>query len=420
MSPTGPGRPEGGSPRRSLMSDHHLTGRVWATAALVAAVLHARTSLGWWLPLHLALLGTASQLIVGGQLMFSSTVTRAREPRPVAVRGQLGLLNAGVVGVVVGRLFGSDVFLVVGGSAVPAGVVWAALVVHRMWRSSLDRRFESMRRFYGAAAVSLVLGATIGVAMGTGLIRDGYLGHRLAHTVLNLYGWAGFTILGTAVTLVPTVLRVRAAEARGLKWAPWAGFGALLMMVTGLTTGFPPASAAGGILLLVALVPVAESVRRVVVRPRRRRIAVSGIHLLAALGWLGVVVVVQVPLLGLGRTGALGDLWVVGLAGGCVLQAVLGAWGFLLPAARTVPPERRRRELVAFELGAVPQGIAYNGGLLTVLLALGGLAPRIAGPVGIVLVLGAGAWALLKTWAFPLLARSSTVAARSAAWWATG
>jgi hypothetical protein len=35
---------------RPLMSDHNFSGRLWATAALIAVPFAARTGLGWWLP----------------------------------------------------------------------------------------------------------------------------------------------------------------------------------------------------------------------------------------------------------------------------------------------------------------------------------------------------------------------------------
>ncbi len=61
-------------PRRSPMADHHFSARVWASAALIAVLLPSTWRLGWWLPLHFLLIGAASQLIIGGQTMFSATL----------------------------------------------------------------------------------------------------------------------------------------------------------------------------------------------------------------------------------------------------------------------------------------------------------------------------------------------------------
>jgi hypothetical protein len=79
-------------------------------------------------------------------------------------------------------------------------------------------------------------------------------------------------------------------------------------------------------------------------------------------------------------------------------------------------PEQRRRELVAMELGGRAQVIAYNLGAV---VALVGLRTEINGElIGIVATWIATAWALTKTWTFPLLARLKLVHRWSERWWA--
>lgn len=78
---------------RPLMSDHNFSARLWATGVLAAAPLGSVTDLGWWLPLHMALLGAVTQAIVGGQLMFSATLGLSRGPTRTVTLIQLGMLN---------------------------------------------------------------------------------------------------------------------------------------------------------------------------------------------------------------------------------------------------------------------------------------------------------------------------------------
>lgn len=75
------------------------------TAALLSVFLPAQWQMGWWLPLHLLLVGAASQIIVGGHIMFSATlgVSRGRDRSVLLV--QLALLNVGAAGIIGGRFF---------------------------------------------------------------------------------------------------------------------------------------------------------------------------------------------------------------------------------------------------------------------------------------------------------------------------
>jgi nitrite reductase (NO-forming) len=405
---------------RPLMADHHFSARVWAAAALVAALLPANLRLGWWLPLHLALAGAVSQLIVGGQLMFSATLGMARGPSRSTVLGQLALLNVGAAGVAAGRIVAEPWVLALGATSFIAGIAWSGVLVHRMWRASPNRKFAVTATSYRLAVVSILLGAGIGAALGTGAFNDasGYLSHRTIHMELNLFGWAGLTIVGTAVTLLPTVLHVRMAPIRPLRFVPWAMFGALLVIALGLSLAAPVVAAAGAVLLAGALMPVAATVRRVLATPRRRRIPVAGFHLLAALGWLGFAVVVQIPLLARGDLSALRDLWILAVAAGAIFQAVLGAWSFLLPMARPAVAELRRRELAAMEVAAPLQVLAYNLGLVIALSSSWGLLPASSGAFGLACVWSAAAWAVAKAWTFPIIARLPSVGRMAKRWWA--
>jgi len=158
---------------RPLMSDHNLSARVWATAAVVATPLVGVFGVGWWLPVHFAMLGAASQAIVGGQLMFSITLGLSRGPTRSRTLAQLGLLNLGAALVVGGRVWSWTDVLAAGAPIFVATICWVTWQVHNYWRRSINRRFSITGIFYGFASLSIIIGASIGGALGIGGFNDG-------------------------------------------------------------------------------------------------------------------------------------------------------------------------------------------------------------------------------------------------------
>ena len=403
---------------RPLMSDHNLSARLWASAALLAVPIASRTSLGWWLPVHLALLGAASQAIIGGQLMFSATLGLARGPARAESLTQLALVNAGAALVILGRLVGSTITLAAGAIAFVIAIVWVIIRVDRLWRVSANRRFAMTGTFYRLAGISVFVGATIGGAIGLGWFDDAtsYLAHRSIHMTINVLGWTGLTIVGTAITLLPTILHVRAPKLHRLRFVPVLMFGGLTVLASGASIDIAWLAATGLVLYAVGLGLFATYVVQTLAVQSRRAIPAAALHLVAALVWLALTTVMLVVGFAAGDAAVVRDVVVVGGAGGVVFQALMGAWSFLLPSTRPPVPERRRRELMAMEIGARPQVIAYNAGLIAILVGL-----RTAidiSLIGIVLAWAAAAWVIAKTWTFPLLATLPSVAERSDRWWA--
>src|SRR5664280_2931884 len=82
------------------------------------------------------------------------------------------------------------------------------------WSASsgaLPSRFGATVRYYVAAAGLLPVGAALGTALARGLGDPVHEQVILAHVSLNVLGWIGLTIVGTLVTLWPTMLRTRIA-----------------------------------------------------------------------------------------------------------------------------------------------------------------------------------------------------------------
>ena len=165
-----------------------------------------------WLAIHLLLLGAVSNAIVIWSAHFTAAVLRT--PAPANRLGEalrLGVLNAGVLAVLVGGT--ADLPWV--GVAGAAGV-FAAVAAHLHWlrgrlRAALPARFGITVHYYVAATVALLTGIPVGAWM---LVVDDSTRPRLVlfHAHVNLLGWVTLTVLGTVLTLWPTILRTRIAD----------------------------------------------------------------------------------------------------------------------------------------------------------------------------------------------------------------
>jgi nitrite reductase (NO-forming) len=274
--------------------------------------------------------------------------------------------------------------------------------------------------FYRLAGVSIILGATIGGALALGAFNDAasYLEHRSLHMALNVFGWVGLTVVGTAITLLPTILHVRAPKIRYLRPAPWLMFGGLMVFATGASLGLGWMASAGLSIYAAGFAIFGFYVRKVLATKSRRGIPTAALHLVSAVGWLAVTIVAGIILTATSDHASLRDFIVVGGGAGFVFQALLGAWAFLLPSTRVPDPDMRRRELIAMEVGGREQVVLYNLGLIAVLIGLRIDTSFDVGLVGIVTTWTMAAWAMAKNWLFPQLATLSSVRARSERWWA--
>jgi nitrite reductase (NO-forming) len=401
------------------MSDHNLSARLWATAGLLAVpALSFLPWAGWWLPVHLVMLGAASQAIVGGQLMFSTTLALARGPSRQRALTQLAALNVAAALVISGRLWNVVWVLTVGASIFVLTIGWVTWQVNSQWRRSVNRRFAITGTFYTLVGLCVIGGASIGGALALGAFSDpsSYLAHRGVHLVFNILGWAGLTIVGTAITLLPTILHVRAPRLAPVRPVPWLMAGGLLLVATGATIDVSLLAGLGMAVYVAGLVFFGSYVRAMLSIPRRRAVPTGAMHLIAAVAWGGLTSIGLVLAFARADATLIRNLVVVGGAGGLVFQALMGAWSFLLPSTRAPDPSRRRKELIAMEIGGRSQVALYNLGLVLVLFEL--VSGTSLSGLGLALLWAAAAWALFKFWAFPRLAELPSVAARSEAWWA--
>lgn len=379
-----------------------------------------RIRLGLWLPLHLTLAGAVATAISGAMQMSARALTATPEPRAGLAAAQVGAVAAGATAIAVGRPMGWTPLVALGGVVWVGGICVLGWIVWRAWARSLHRRHPVPIAAYGLALGFAVLGGLAGAALGRGgLDATVYLALRRLHATVNVLGFASLTIVGTMVTFLPTVLRVRMVSWRGGAVLVLLGLGVALQ-AAGWAVDARWALVAGGVTITAGAIAFLAFVALTVRTRRRWGVPTAAMHLLCGVAWfVGGSIWYAVELwrgpiaVDLGRS-----TFLAVFVCGWLVQVLLGAWAYLLPMARPGGPDDHRAGLQVFEMLGRTQVIVLNAGLVLVVAGLHGLPTSAAGQrVGWALELAVVTLALVKTWAFPLLAGRLPVSPRAAAVW---
>lgn len=371
-------RPTSGS-RRGFSPLRDLPVVCWLALTGVAALVHPALPAPRWLLIHLLLLGAVSHAILVWSRHFADALLHTA-PRPGEQRAQsarLLLLNGGAALVVCGVAGGAWPLVVPGASAVAAAVIWhGAALVARM-RRALPSRFGVTVRYYVAAAAFLPVGATLGTVLARNLADPWDARLRLAHAAVNLLGWMGLTIVGTLVTLWPTMLRTRIADGseRAARRALPILAASVLVLATAAALGVREVVVLGlgGYLggLAVMGVPL---VRTALAKPPASYATWS---VAAALLWLVGCLLALAVALATASSWADAETRVAWftpfLAAGCGAQILLGALSYLVPTAMGGGPTPTRRAAAVLDKGAAFRVSVVNGGLLVAVLPVPGL-----------------------------------------------
>jgi nitrite reductase (NO-forming) len=404
---------------RATTALYQTAARAWLTLAACSLVLSPARRVGLWLPLHLTLAGAIATAIAGAMQTFMHTLTATPTPPTWVVRTQFGLLTFGVLLIAVGMSSGTPWAVALGGSSFTASVVILAWMLQRAWRRSLTRRHALPIAAYGLALAALIIGAIFGALLGSRAVGgETYLELRRAHMTLNVLGFASLTVVGTLVTLLPTVLRVRMVPWRGMAVLTCLAAG-LILQAGGSLARVPSVLAAGGILCAAGALGVAGMVVTIARTERAWAVPTAGVHMMAAVAWFTVGSVWLAISLVHGRDAfdRFLDVFLVSFVLGWLVQVLLGAWSYLLPMATPGHPQQHRRMLASFEFGGRTQVAALNAGLI--LLAARGaghVGPGVAN-IGLVLVFAGGGMALMKAWLYPVLARAPVLTDRARVVW---
>jgi nitrite reductase (NO-forming) len=347
---------------------------LWLMATVAIAFIHPWVPAPRWLMLHLLLLGAITHSILVWSQHFAdallhNVVTTGRQRARAA---RLALLNAGVLTVVIDVPAEHWIAVVVGASVVVLAVGWHGLSLALQLRRGLGSRFAITIRYYVAAACLLPIGVLFGVLMAHGLSMTWHERLMTAHVIVNVLGWLGLTVLGTLVTLWPTMLRTRIAEgaehlARQALWPLVAG---LLLAMAGCLAGLRPVVGvamlgyAAGLVLLAR--PFVTALRQ------KAPVHFPTWSVLAAVCWLAGLALL------LGILVAVAPNWEVAhervesltpaFAVGFGAQVLLGALSYLIPVSIGRGPAGTRAANTVLDRGAALRITVVNAGLLLAIL----------------------------------------------------
>ncbi|MEO7588845.1 MAG: multicopper oxidase domain-containing protein [Arachnia sp.] len=346
---------------------------VWLVAAVTVAVIHRWVPEATWLLVHLVALGAMTHAVMVWSAHFTAALLKTRDDDGTRRRAtwRLALLGAGSLCVFVGVPTTLWWLVVAGATIVSVAVVWHAVQLVSDLRRALPGRFRICIRYYVAAACCLPVGAGFGAALAFGLDDTWNANLLVAHTMTNLLGWIGLTVVGTLVTFWPTVLRTRMDD-RAEKLARQALpvlLGSLAVVVAGSLLDVRPVAVVGIAGYALALLWWG----RCLVAPLRKRPPreFASASILAACVWALVALVATAVHVLVSSdidlaTGypKVAVLWVAGF----LVQLVTGALSYLLPSVVGGGPRVVRAGAAWFDRFATARIVVINAGLLLWLL----------------------------------------------------
>jgi nitrite reductase (NO-forming) len=362
----------------------------WLVATVLVAFVHPFVPAPRWLMIHLLLLGAVTHAVLVWSRHFTDAVLRT--PSVPADRrtqsARLLLLNTGVVGVVAGVLVDEWPVTAVGAVGVGSAVVWHGADLLRRLRRALPSRFGVTVRYYVTAAALLPVGATLGTILARGVGDPLHDQLKLAHASTNLFGWMGLTVVGTLVTLWPTMLRTRMAEGteRAAHRALPVLAASLLVTVGAALLGVRPLVALGLVGYLAGLGLVAGPFVRTCAVKRPSSYPTWSV-LAGLLWWVGSLAALAVGVATARSWHVVDDRfsWLAPfLAAGFGAQVLLGALSYLVPMALGGGPSPVRAANTVLDRGGALRITLVNGGLLVAVLPV----PSVVRVTSTLLVLG--------------------------------
>jgi nitrite reductase (NO-forming) len=197
-------------------ADWHLRANLVVIAYLIAALFAAFDSRNnggikpSWLAIHLLLLGATSNAILTWSDHFVGALLWARPPRRRRQMAYLVFLNGGILGILVGVPTHVPGLVISSATVIGLLIILYLRAISLAIKRSLNRRFVPVIHYYQSAAILILVGILLGVIDTFKNEKDPQQTRiALAHIHANLFGWVGLTIMGTLLTLWPTVLGVK-------------------------------------------------------------------------------------------------------------------------------------------------------------------------------------------------------------------
>ena len=386
----------------------------WLAALLGVALFHRYVPESPWLLVHLLLLGAVTNAIFVWSAHFADALLRRRATAGSRrwQAGRLVALNVGVVTVVAGIVSAQWNLTLVGSVIVGAAAAAHGIVLALQSRAALASRFGATVRYYICASLALPIGAGLGAVLARQLVEPWHGRLVIAHIALNLLGWIGLTVMGTLVTLWPTMLRTRIAEGaeRVARQALPILVGSVVVTAAGALAGLQLVAAVGAAAYLGGVLWAVRPLARVT--RAKAPSAYATWSVMAAVLWLvgsllGLVAVLVSSPTWAQVTDRLG-LLITPLAAGFAAQVLLGALSYLVPVVLGGGPDTVRGTQAWLERGNALRAVLINVGLVVYVLPV----PSLVRVLVSMLVLGAFAAFLPLLVSAVLYARGAKRAAR--------
>ncbi|MHB8186183.1 MAG: multicopper oxidase domain-containing protein [Dermatophilaceae bacterium] len=363
----------------------------WLVALFGITLFHRYVPESPWLLVHLLLLGAVTNAIFVWSAHFTDALLRRRTTAGSRrwQAGRLVALNAGVVTVVAGIVSAAWILTLVGSVVVGAAAAAHGIALTLQARTALPSRFGATVRYYICASLALPIGAGLGATLARDPVDPWHGRLVVAHITLNLLGWIGLTVLGTLVTLWPTMLRTRISEdaERVARQALPILVGSVVVTVAGALAGLQALSAFGAAAylggVLWAVRPLAQVARTKAPSAYATWSVMAGVLWLVG-SLLGLVVVLLTSPTWALVTDHLG-LLVTPLAAGFGAQVLLGALSYLVPVVLGGGPTILRGTQARLERGNALRAMLINVGLVVCVLPV----PSLVRVLVSMLVLGA-------------------------------
>ncbi|GAA5226576.1 multicopper oxidase domain-containing protein [Paeniglutamicibacter antarcticus] len=358
------------NPARGFWPMRDLPVAFWLVVLVVATLVHRQIPAPRWLMIHLLLLGALSHAILVWSQYFAIALLRTppREHDRATQNWRLVMLNAGTSVVIIGVLSGLWPITALGAALIAGAVIWHGANLFTRMRRALPSRFGATVKYYIAAACFLPVGAVLGTILAHGSGSPTHEQLTLSHALINVLGWVGLTVAGTLVTLWPTMLRTKIADAaaRNSQRALPVLISSALTAGIGAGFGLIPVAALGLLGYITGLGLMASSFIQVARNKPPKTF--STLSVLGAVSWwIGALVALLVSMLGTGDWQVLSRLFssiTPFLVAGFAAQVLLGALSYLVPVALGGGPAPVRAATTMLDRGAVLRVSTANAALL--------------------------------------------------------
>lgn len=355
----------------------HTTAAVVIGAWMLAGLGFFLAGASWWAVVHPFTLGALTTAVLVYSTHFTEALTRTPAASHLPVAGRVALLQGAVLLLLVGDAGpGWSAPADLGAALVLVVLGWHGVALWSRLRRSLAGSVVVTVPFYLVAAAFLVLAVGLAWAAGRGL--GSYDDLIAAHSRATVWGFTWLTVLGTIISLLPTLTGARiSATARARCTRALVVHAAGLVLAVGTLLIDAPSAALPLLVTVAAAVMLVQPVLAGVLPGTRWRTA--GLGVAAGTVWMVALATTDAVLLARGvdpREGI--RLLVPALLGAGLLQLVTSVLLHLLPILVGGGPGK---------VIAARERADHGGPARWALINLGGVLTLVApGPAGIILL----------------------------------